>query len=136
MADVLSDTLIVPLQGTAVTAAAASANGSAKDISASFPEALALIARVTRMDGATKTVDIKLQGSADGATGWTDVVAAVQFTAVGIQRLLVPLFAATQYKYYRSVAAVAGTFGGGEIVAYDALLIGTNACRRPVTQLA
>jgi hypothetical protein len=127
--------LIIPLQGAAVDATTASANGTGKDLKAAAPETLIFVARVTTMDGASKTVDAKLQTSHDNAT-WVDVTGctATQFTAVGIQRMNVPH--SERMRYYRSVAAAVGTFGAGEVVGYDLMLIGADCVRLPVTQIA
>lgn len=139
MADVMNEVMATVLAFYATTGAnsGGAVNGAVKDLSASMPRSVGLLVHVARLDGATKLIDCKLQGSIDAAfTVPVDLVAATQITTAtgpGIQRLN----ALTDgYRFVRAVYNVAGTFGGTEVVTLMAYLIATDCAHIPVTQLA
>jgi hypothetical protein len=136
MADVFSEVMATPIANYQTSSAnsGGSVNGTVRDLGASKPRSIGLLVHVARMDGATKTVDCKLQGATDLAfTTPVDLVSATQMTAVGLQRLN----ANTDiYRFVRAVYNVAGTFGANEVVTLAATLIATDAANQPVTQVA
>lgn len=72
----------------------------------------AFILEVGAVSGTSPTLDVKIQESADGSTGWTDVSGATftQVTAANNSQILrVEDLNNTRKRYLRAVATIAGT---------------------------
>ncbi len=88
----------------------ASANGSAVDllgyVNPGVKDMLAYL-NVGAVSGTTPTLDLKLQESDDGSTGWTDISGAVftQATSATSETIKAKVFK----RYIRAVATIAGT---------------------------
>ena len=88
----------------------ATANGSAADI-LDYEGQAAAILQSAAGTGTTPTLDVKLQDSADGSTGWADVTGAAftQVTNAAASAQVVKFNASAVKRYIRAVATVAGT---------------------------
>ena len=70
---------------------------------------VAVIQQVGTVSGTTPTLDGKIQDSADGSTGWTDIsVTATQVTAADNQQVL-SVDTRVARRYIRYVGTIAGT---------------------------
>jgi hypothetical protein len=72
----------------------------------------AVVLEVGAVSGTSPTLDVKVQESADGSTGWTDVPDAVftQVTAANNSQILrVEGLGTSRKRYLRAVATVGGT---------------------------
>lgn len=90
------------------------ANGSAVDIQ-QYSEDVMFTLMSIALTGTTPTLDVKIQGSADGSTGWADISGAT-FTQVtdaadAHESIVVDSDAAP--RYIRAVATIAGTTPSG-----------------------
>ena len=88
----------------------ASANGSAVDI-LNYEGQAAAILQSAAGTGTSPTLDVKLQDSADGSTGWADITGAA-FTQVGnaaASAQVLKFNASAVRRYIRAVATVGGT---------------------------
>ena len=88
----------------------ATANGSAVDI-LNYEGQAAAILQSAAGTGTTPTLDVKLQDSADGSTGWADVtnVAFAQVTNAAASAQVLKFNASAVKRYIRAVATVGGT---------------------------
>jgi len=88
----------------------ATANGSAVDILHYEGHATAIIQSAAGT-GTTPTLDVKLQDSSDGSTGWADITGAAfaQVTNAAASRQIVKFNASAAKRYIRAVATVGGT---------------------------
>jgi hypothetical protein len=88
----------------------ASANGTAVDI-LNYEGHAAAILQSAPGTGTTPTLDVKLQDSADGSTGWADVTGAAfsQVTNAAASAQVVKFNASAVQRYIRAVATVSGT---------------------------
>jgi len=88
----------------------ATANGSAADI-LDYEGQAAAILQSAAGTGTTPTLDVKLQDSADGSTGWADITGAAftQVTNAAASAQVVKFNASAVKRYIRAVATVAGT---------------------------
>ena len=88
----------------------ASANGSAVDI-LNYEGQAAAILQSAAGTGTTPTLDVKLQDSEDGSTGWADVIGAAfaQVTNAAASIQVVKFNASAAKRYIRAVATVGGT---------------------------
>ena len=86
-----------------------SANGSAVDI-LDYEGQAAAILQSAAGTGTTPTLDVKIQDSADGSTGWADVTGAAfaQVTNAASAQVL-KFNASAARRYIRAVATVGGT---------------------------
>lgn len=107
-------------EALAAAARTSTTNGSAVDLASEVsgqfnfltgagpggPEMMAILTCGT-VSGTTPTLDVKVQYSADGSTGWTDITGATftQLTAAGRQAIR---FVSPE-RYIRIVATIAGT---------------------------
>lgn len=111
----------------------ASANGIAVDTQG-YEEAVALL-EVGAVSGTSPTLDVKIQESADGSTGWTDITGKA-FTQVTVsdneQKLKLDLQAkqGARKRYIRAVATIAGT--SPSFAVHVGVLLNNNA-RQPIT---
>ena len=88
----------------------ATVNGSAVDI-LDYEGFAAAILQSAAGTGTTPTLDVKLQDSADGSTGWADITGAAftQVTNATASRQIVKFNASAVSRYIRAVATVGGT---------------------------
>ena len=88
----------------------ATANGSSVDI-LNYEGQAAAILQSAAGTGTTPTLDVKLQDSADGSTGWADVTGAAfsQVTNAAASAQVVKFNASAVQRYIRAVATIAGT---------------------------
>ena len=88
----------------------ATANGPAVDI-LDYEGHAAAILQSAAGTGTTPTLDVKLQGSSDGSTGWADIASAAfaQVTNAASSRQIVKFNASAAKRYIRAVATVGGT---------------------------
>lgn len=97
----------------------ADANGSSIDM-AEYDDNVALVLSASAGTG-DMTLDVKLQGSANGSTGWADIAGAAfaqVTTTASVQKIIVNV--ASQPRYMRAVLDVGGTTPSF-IVAVNAL---------------
>ena len=87
----------------------ATVNGSAVDI-LDYDGFAAGILQSAAGTGTTPTLDVKLQDSADGSTGWADIAGAA-FAQVtnAASRQIVKFNASAARRYIRAVATIGGT---------------------------
>ena len=88
----------------------ATVNGSAADI-LDYEGHAAAILQSAAGTGTTPTLDVKLQDSADGSTGWADITGAA-FTQVGnaaASAQVLKFNASAVKRHIRAVATVGGT---------------------------
>lgn len=86
----------------------ADANGSAIDVS-EYDDNVAVILSASAGTG-DMTLNVKLQGSVDGSTGWADITGAAfaqVTTTASVQKIV--LNVASSNKYVRAVVDVGGT---------------------------
>lgn len=91
-------------------AATATTNGSAVDTFGYNSAAVTL--EVGAVSGTSPTLDVKIQESADGSTGWADVSGATftQVTAANNSQIIrVEGLGTSRKRYLRAVATIAGT---------------------------
>ena len=88
----------------------ASANGSAVDI-LNYEGQAAAILQSAAGTGTSPTLDVKLQDSADGSTGWADITGAAftQVTNAAPSAQAAKFNASAARRYIRAVATVGGT---------------------------
>jgi len=88
----------------------ATANGSAVDI-LNYEGQAAAILQSAAGTGTSPTLDVKLQDSADGSTGWADITGATftQVTNAAPSAQAVKFNASAARRYIRAVATVGGT---------------------------
>lgn len=88
----------------------ATANGSAVDI-LNYEGQAAAILQSAAGTGTTPTLDVKLQDSADGSTGWADVTGAAftQVTNATASAQVLKFNASAVRRYIRAVATIGGT---------------------------
>jgi hypothetical protein len=88
----------------------ATANGSSVDI-LNYEGQAAAILQSAAGTGTNPTLDVKLQDSADGSTGWADVTGAAfsQVTNAAASAQVVKFNASAVQRYIRAVATVGGT---------------------------
>ena len=88
----------------------ATANGPAVDI-LDYEGYAAAILQSAAGTGTTPTLDVKLQDSADGSTGWADIAGAAfaQVTNAAASKQIVKFNASAARRYIRAVATVGGT---------------------------
>ena len=88
----------------------ATVNGSAADI-LDYESFAAAILQSAAGTGTTPTLDVKLQDSADGSTGWADITGAAfaQVTNVAASAQVLKFNASAVRRYIRAVATVGGT---------------------------
>jgi hypothetical protein len=114
----------------------ASANGSAVDLASEAAgqhqafigagpggRALKAILSVGAKGGTTPTLNVKLQYSADGSTGWTDITGAT-FTELDDEVGRQEIHFIAPERYVRAVATIAG--GGGETFTFAVLILGVE----------
>lgn len=105
---------------------ATTAGSTAKDFGKIVPREGVGVLSVP-VGAASATVDAKIQGSADGSTGWTDVCTFTQVAAAasGHQFKKVDM----KYRYYRTVVTL------GAAVGFSVTLVGLRPMRMPVVQV-
>jgi hypothetical protein len=88
----------------------ASANGSAVDILEYEGQAAAILQSAAGT-GTNPTLDVKLEDSADGATGWADIAgtAFTQVTDAAASAEIIKFNASDVRQYIRAVATIGGT---------------------------
>jgi hypothetical protein len=87
----------------------ASGNGLAVNVANLTRKAL-LILNASATEAAGNTLDVKLQGSADGATGWADLgIAFAQVTNAGTSFQAIEISADALPAWIRTVDTLAGT---------------------------
>ena len=88
----------------------ATVNGSAADI-LDYEGHVAAILQSAAGTGTTPTLDVKLQDSADGSTGWADIAGAAftQVTNAAPSAQAVKFNASAARRHIRAVATVGGT---------------------------
>ena len=87
----------------------ASANGAAVDVSGYDREAVAIL-HSAGGSGTNPTLDVKLQESDDGSTGWTDISGASfsqVTTSASLQKIRIGIGGTK--KYIRAVATIGGS---------------------------
>ena len=91
------------------TARTSSTNGQAKDLRGLDGQALVFLASTPGV-GTNPTLDVKLQESDDGASGWADVAGAT-FSQVGSGAAAegIALRLSGRKRYLRAVATIGGT---------------------------
>jgi hypothetical protein len=90
--------------------ATSNVNGSAVDTSGY--NSAAVVLEVGAVSGTNPTLNVKIQESADGSTGWTDVAGAVftQVTAANNSQIIrVEGLGTSRQRYLRAVATLGGT---------------------------
>ncbi|GAB4245695.1 MAG: hypothetical protein OHK0028_23650 [Deltaproteobacteria bacterium] len=88
----------------------ASVNGSAVDILAYEGQSAAIL-QSSAGTGTNPTLDVKLQDSADGSTGWADIAGAAftQVTNAAPAAQIVKFNASNARRYVRAVVTIGGT---------------------------
>lgn len=88
----------------------ATSNGSAVDI-LSYEGQAAAILQSSAGSGTNPTLDVKLQDSADGSTGWADIAGAAfaQVTNASPSAQIVKFSASNARRFVRVVATIGGT---------------------------
>ena len=107
MQEILGASVLSLLDPAARTA---TVNGSAADI-LDYESFAAAILQSAAGTGTTPTLDVKLQDSADGSTGWADIAGAA-FAQVGnaaASAQVLKFNASAVRRYIRAVATVGGT---------------------------
>lgn len=86
------------------------ANGTAVDVQQYIGQ-MKFILTSTAGTGTTPTLDVKLQGSADGSTGWADITGATftQVTDAADASEAIGVVIDGSPRYVRAVATIAGT---------------------------
>lgn len=98
-----------------VAARSSSADGSAVDVRSYKGQAKALLFSAAGT-GTTPTLDVKLQSSLDGSTGWADISGAAFTGVTDAAAALEGIGVTTEINYLRAVATIGGgtpsfTFG-------------------------
>lgn len=136
MQNLLRDILIqhVPIDGTNYVLAAGTSDVNSSAIDAANYRELTFIITLGVM-ATSSTVDAKIQGSADGSTGWTDIAGTANTQAIATDDdkmigwcIAVP----SAYRYYR-VAFTRGDSGNSTIECLHAIL--SKGRKKSVTQL-
>jgi len=100
----------------ALNLAASPATGAAVDYGAGDVRPLTYIVRAPAGGGSSPTLDVKLQDSDNGTTGWADFAFFGRMVAAGFQNVTVR--SAKRYRrYYATLTGTGADFGAVEIGA-------------------